>query len=285
MNLFAIVENDNETSVNRIPLAGSVQENLSEFFETKMKEFFEQKTIIDFDGNYSPDKDELFIINNYEIEGSVLESSLNPINFNVLNINKLDGKIKCLYAIITCNQPCILFQLFDTRKIISNQGFSLFFDNSVYRKFDEKGIVIKGQLTAVYKENSLYFDSYFNANRILNISDYYNEATAEDIDKFLDSEILNFLEKKTFKEKLNASLRKKIKGIQERDILKKTDSREILNMAAKFGINLKITNNKIDVPDDKQSIKTIIKFLDEDFFITPITKRKCITNSKRILKK
>lgn len=47
------------------------------------------------------------------------------------------------------------------------------------------------------------------------------------------------------------------------------------------GINVEVENNQVTIPRDKVLVKNLIKYLDEDFFITPLTGRKCVTNSKR----
>ena len=84
-----------------------------------------------------------------------------------------------------------------------------------------------------------------------------------------------------FSENLNSNLRKKIKSIQQRGVLENLTIQDLQNQANQFGINFDYDNGQVSVPRDKNYVKRLIKFLDEDYFITPLTNRRCVTNSKR----
>jgi len=128
-----------------------------------------------------------------------------------------------------------------------------------------------------------FFSSYFNTRKFVDLKEFYQEATEQDINDFIDIGLFNFDDEKIFREGLNSQLRKKIKGIQHRNVLKNTNIIDIKNQASEFGIEFEINNNKIQIPKNKVLVRDLIRFLDEDYFITPFTKRKCITNSKRIV--
>ena len=42
-------------------------------------------------------------------------------------------------------------------------------------------------------------------------------------------------------------------------------------------------DGKLVIPEDKKQLKELIRFLDEDYVTAPLTKRKCLTNSKKYL--
>ena len=42
-------------------------------------------------------------------------------------------------------------------------------------------------------------------------------------------------------------------------------------------------DGKLVIPEDKRQLKELIRFLDEDYVTAPLTKRKCLTNSKKYL--
>ena len=282
MNLFAITEINNEEAICRIPLSQTVQIEINNQFSQLSIGFFNEKEIIPFDGNYNPGNDELFKITNFPISQEIIDSAINNLNYDVLDVQNMEGKIKAVYATYVQNGIIqIYFQVFDTRKIIANRGIPLFNNNGTYSRFENKGIVILNSLTLVYREGNIYFNSYFNARRVVPLSDYYIEATNDDVEQFSAGNILNFEDQIGFSEDLNSNLRKKIKSIQQRGVLENLTIQDLQNQANQFGIDFDYDNGQVSVPRDKNYVKRLIKFLDEDYFITPLTNRRCVTNSKR----
>mgnify|MGYP001584324961 FL=1 len=282
MNLFAITEINNEEAICRIPLSQAVQTEINNQFSQLTIGFFNEKEIIPFDGNYNPGNDELFEITDFLISQEIIDTATNNLNYDVLDVQNMEGKIKAVFATHVENGRIqIYFQVFDTRKIIANRGIPIFNNNGTYSRFENKGIVILNKLTLVYRGGNIYFNSYFNARRVVPLSDYYIEATNDDVDQFSAGNILNFEDQIGFSEDLNSNLRKKIKSIQQRGVLENLTIQDLQNQANQFGINFDYDNGQVSVPRDKNYVKRLIKFLDEDYFITPLTNRRCVTNSKR----
>lgn len=284
MNVFALVKvgENNQTEIRRIPLSQNVTRTITEFYSSGVHSLMEGKEIIDFNGNFTPDEEQLFRINNFPLQEDIISSLNNPILHEVLNLQNFRGTIFALYTKLNLDGiDHFVFQHFDSRKIISNRGISLFLNQETYSRVDTKGITISGNLTAVLTENQLYFNSYFNTKKIFNLTDYYQEATAEDITTFLVNPIFNFQNVANFDNHLDSTVRKKIKSIQLSGVLNQINVQEIIVMANNFGIELTSDDqDKLIIPDDKNSLKNLLRFLDEDYFITPITSTKCMTNSK-----
>lgn len=282
MNLFAIVLQNNVTEIKRVPLSQDVQGQIETFYSDSLNDFLFDKELIEFDGNFKPDEDQLFYINNYPLNGALINSTLNPLTCNILDINDFEGKIIGLFAKLNLlNVDYYVFQHFDSRKIISNRGISLFYNQNTYSRVDTRGISINGKLTAIYTQNQLYFQSYFNTKKIFDLNNYYEEATAEDIDNFIGSEILDFSPIENFEEYLNSTSRKKIKSIQMSGILNNHTVPDIIQKAGNFSINLSANEEgKLIMPSDKSELRNLLRFLDEDYFETSITGTKCMTNSK-----
>ena len=55
------------------------------------------------------------------------------------------------------------------------------------------------------------------------------------------------------------------------------------HVAEEHKINIAINNGKLVIPKDKKQLKELIRFLDEDYVTAPLTKRRCLTNSKQYL--
>ena len=86
MNLFAITEINNEEAICRIPLSQTVQIEINNQFSQLSIGFFNEKEIIPFDGNYNPGNDELFKITNFPISQEIIDSAINNLNYDVLDV-------------------------------------------------------------------------------------------------------------------------------------------------------------------------------------------------------
>jgi hypothetical protein len=82
--------------------------------------------------------------------------------------------------------------------------------------------------------------------------------------------------------------------LQKNKVLEGLSVMDIQNIANNFNqdlppelhISVKISEDgKLVVPKDKKQLKELIRFLDEDYVLAPLTKRKCLTNSKQYLNK
>jgi hypothetical protein len=282
MNLFALVKEHNQTVIKRIPLSQDIQEAISNFYSGGLNDLIVDKELITFNGNFKPDRDQLFYIDNYPFDAEIVNSNNNPLAYDILNVENFEGNIFAVYTNLVLNGTSYyLFQHFDTRKIISNRGISLYFNQDTYTKIDKRGISISGNLTAVFTNNQLFFNSYFNTKKIFNLSDYYQEATATDINAFKANALFSIENNDDFDLHLNSTNRKKIKSIQLSGVLNGINVQNIIASAAEFGINLTSDDNdRLNIPNDKNAIKDLLRFLDEDYFITPITSTRCMTNSK-----
>ncbi len=282
MHLLAIIVDNNVTEIKRVPLSEEVNQQIETFYSDSLTEFLFDKELIDFDGNFKPNPEQLFFINNYPLDAEIINSTINPLAYNILDINDFEGKIIGLFVKLNLdNTDYYIFQHFDARKIISNRGISLFFNQNTYSRVDRRGISINGTITAVYMQNQLLFQSYFNTKKIFDLNNYYEEATAEDIDNFTGSEILDFSPIENFEEYLNSTSRKKIKSIQMSGILNNHTVPDIILKAGNFNINLSANEEgKLIMPSDKSELRNLLRFLDEDYFETSITGTKCMTNSK-----
>ena len=132
--------------------------------------------------------------------------------------------------------------------------------------------------------NELLFYSYHNTRRFLDLSSYYKAATDTDLEVFAKQEALYVDDLKDFMENADALIRKKVTLLQKNKVLDSVPAKEIQTRAKAYGVKVRVKKNQIVVPSDKAELKDLLRFLDEDYFTTILTNRKCITNSKKYLK-
>lgn len=106
------------------------------------------------------------------------------------------------------------------------------------------------------------------------------------------TELFAFEDQASFKDSADAIIRKKVALLQRNRVLQNLSVSDIETVANNFSQefpeehHISITVNddgKLVIPKDKKQLKELIRFLDEDYVTAPLTKRKCLTNSKQYL--
>ncbi len=289
-NLFAILD-DEQTPIRRIPLTNSFQDELGEFFAEQQQAFLTDKQTIEFTGRYNVDIGEIFSIVNYPLPETISSALVNPLNNPILNITEETHRIKALFTgHWTDQEQCVSFQVFDAGKLLS-RGWTLISSGNTFKKLEDPGLILQDKLTAHYQDGSLLFVSYHNTKRFLDLSDYYKSATDTDLDIFESNPLFEFEDQASFKRNADSMVRKKIALLQKNNVLDALSISDIetvsndLNkhVADEHKINIMINNGKLVIPQDKKHLKELIRFLDEDYVTAPLTKRRCLTNSKKYL--
>jgi len=289
--LFALVD-DPQLPVRRIPLTATLKQELDEMLMLQLSVFLGEKQSIPFTGSYNVDHGEIFTIAEYSLPEVIGEFIANPLTCPVLRLNNETHKIKALYSGVWSDQnKKINFQVFDAGKLLKT-GFTLIGSGDTYKKLEEPGLILQDKLTAHYDNDTLYFSSYHNTKRFLDLADYYQEATDADLDTFAGSDLFSLEDETSFKANADSIVRKKIALLQKNHVLKDLQVSEIQSVADNFNLELPEEHHirialdeegKIVIPADKKQLKELVRFLDEDYVTAPLTKRKCLTNSKQYL--
>jgi len=289
-NLFAFLD-DEQTPIRRIPLTNQFQQELGGFFSEQLQGFIADKQHIVFTGSYNVDAGEIFQIEDYPLPDAISNALSNPLNNPILNLSTETHRIKALFTgKWTDREQQVSFQVFDTGKLLS-KGWTLIGSNDTYKKLEEPGLVLQDKLTAHFSDGNLLFVSYHNTKRFLDLSDYYTAATDTDLDTFAENELFEFEDQDTFKGNADSIIRKKIALLQKNNVLDNLSISDIETVANDFNqhvadehkIEIATNNGKLVIPKDKKQLKELVRFLDEDYVTAPLTKRRCLTNSKQYL--
>lgn len=276
-------------SVCRVALNADLQDELNDYFNKLIHSYWQDKEIIEFDGRYSANNDEIMEISGFHLPESLSETIENPLSAEILDLSMNEDR---LYAIVASlqdeesNNP-IIFQTFDSRKLLSKR-FSIIQSNMAYSKLNSPGLVIDNKIAAVYLNNSIFFSSFHNARRVLDLSYYYREATDEDLSSFAEIENIKVEDEQWFVENADTTIRKKVALLQRNKVIENLSIDEIERSSHGLGIQLQIEEGRngakyLVIPRNKAKVKETLRFIDEDYFEAPLTHRTCITNSKRYL--
>tara|TARA_Y100001001_G_scaffold21906_1_gene18810 strand:- start:2534 stop:3442 length:909 start_codon:yes stop_codon:yes gene_type:complete len=294
-NLFALVD-DNEARIRRIPLTAALNTELAQLFAEQQAALINDRQPIVFTGSYNVDEGEIFTIADYPLPPDIGQAIGNPLTCQVLNLSTETHRIKALFSgNWSAANKTVNFQVFDAGKLLSNRWTLIGLPiqaGDTYKRLEEPGLILQDKLTAHFHNGTLYFASYHNTKRFLDLADYYREATDTDLDDFAATDLFAFEDQEGFKEQADSIIRKKIALLQKNEVLKDLAVADIQTVANNFNAELPeehhITimvndDGKLVIPEDKKQLKELIRFLDEDYVTAPLTKRKCLTNSKKYL--
>lgn len=291
LNLFALTSIPG-LRVLRMPLTSDVQTGISELFRAQELEFLQGiEEEIKFDGMYRPEESELLYINNFDDVDGIKSAILRPQGCQefVLKSGALES-IKAVFTGYIKNGTIrVLIQGFDRRRIINANGFSLVHTENAFTKFDGGGFTLDNKLTAVIEDDRLKFSSYHYLRQIFDMSAYCKEATDQDMRVFIQNPALQFTDPQVFMDVADPWVRRKVVLIQQSGILDNCPASKIAATAKFCDLHLQLAGTagqeRIVIPADRQEVKQILRFLDEDYFQSPQSTMKYMAKSRRVMDK
>ena len=289
-NLFALTDDPANRRL-RFALSKDVQSELTSLFQEQEEKFINDDCEeIPFDGKYKPDLDEVLVIKEFDDIDGLADAITDPLSIHeVKPTPEMFSKIKALFSgyVDGNGAPTILIQHFDKRRIISTNGLSIFHASNVYKKIEGIGLTIDTKLTAILRDGTLKFKSFHFLRQIFDVSEYYKEATDNDIIQFASMSCIRVNDADKLVKISDTWVRRKLWLISQSQILEKVPVADIKAVATEFNIELETMTDdgaeKIVVPEEKKTLKKLLRFLDEDYYKSPLLENYYLANSKRPL--
>lgn len=289
-SLFALTS-DPANRIVKFTLSQEIQADLTNYLQAQEQCFLARAgEEITFDGKYKPDAQEILIIDNYDDIDNLSDAIRNPLGYpEIIPSPEAFNSIKAIFSgyTDTSENVTVLIQHFDKRKIISTNGFSMFHSTATYKRVEGIGLTIDNKISATLKGASLRFCSFHVLRQIFDLSAYYREATDSDISDFVALPIIKAVNLDQLISISDNWIRRKFALIQQSQILETVPINEIKAVATEFNIPLTtVIENGIEIislPANKADLKTILRFLDEDYYKSPLSQTYFLTNSKRVV--
>ena len=288
MNLFAVTDTD----VWRIPLSGPVQTEVAAMFRNQEEEFDSSFTApVNFDGKYKPDDFECLVIPDFQGAARMLEAIQQPLQVPAIPASsEILARIKALFTgYFRDEEMRVLVQRFDKRQVLSSRGISIFHSADTFKKLEGPGLTLDWRLSAVIRGQEVRFRSFHVLRQLFdNVAQYYVEATDTDIDSFGNQPCLK-VNANDLKAAADTWIRRKIALVAASDILATVPVAELVTAAREFGITLVTetpaggTEPLLVVPTMRSDLVALLRFLDEDYYKSPLSEARYMTNSKRRL--
>ena len=287
--LFAYTR-DPANRIVRFAVNNDVQTSMTSYLEAQVDAFGSDCEEVQFDGNYKPEQGEMLVIDEFEDLDSLTKVVAAPLDVPVADPASLDfDQIRALFfGMKDADGTWVVYlQSFDRRRVISSTGFSIFHSKDTYKRIEGSGLTLDNKLAAKLRDTKLSFFSFFHIRQIFDMSNYYQEATDNDIKQFAE---LQQLYVENIDELMAASdtwVRRKVWLVMQSSILGRVPPNDIKAIAAEFNIPIEYViqdgGERIKVPSDRKSLKTLLRFLDEDYYKSPLSKTNFLTNSKRVV--
>ncbi|PWL82887.1 MAG: hypothetical protein DBY24_02730 [Prevotellaceae bacterium] len=278
---------DEQQSVRRIEIDTDTQESICQLFSDAAAELTNDKEKVEFDGRYKPDQDEILCISNFQLSDDIKDAIRDPLGVSAYE--KVNGDYPAIKAVFIgarteddeTEKFVVAFQRFRKEQYISAHNINLFWSKNSFRREKEFGLSISDSIDCCFSDEDLLFTSFFFARQVFDLSGYYRSATTQEVTDFSSNEILNIEDTNAFEAMANTSIRRKIAMINDSGVLQSFSAAEIKRLAQKAGIDLTVKNKQISIPNDKEQIKIILGFLDEEAYKGPFSQVTYLANSKR----
>ena len=162
-------------------------------------------------------------------------------------------------------------------------GRALFLKNNTYESIEHPGLTLDKKLSAIYKpaESKLLFRNFRTVNTFLPLSDFYKEASEQEILVVLDHKLLAPEDSNAIATGANQWFRKRFALLKDSGVLDNYSAQEIQSRSNGYDVSVHILNDKIVFPSDKAAAKKLLQFLNEELFRGAITETLYETNSKK----
>ncbi len=283
-NLFAACRIDNELRAKRVHLGKSVQRDVETIFKDQEEDFRRGVTDeVNFDGDWKPEPNEFLTIDIPQ-EAQILVDTINSNAVSVPSINTKEfGQegIKALFAGSSSNGSTkVLIQQFSSRQMLSNK-FALVLKGNAFRRLDDQAFTLDTSLTCILEDGKLKFKSFHKMRSIIDLSDFYREATETEVRSFAKHPAFEVVDVERFLNESDQTMRKLIHSVTCMETLDKYSAKEIKEAAKNVKMDIAMKKRKIVMPESRAEIKILLHFLNDGVYEAPLSKQRYVTNSKK----
>lgn len=251
----------------------------------------EERTMVPFTSNYTLSEDEGFIISNFDLLTCVKEALDAPDTLEAYVPLNAQGDARNGHRIKAIligrkdddNKYIVAGQKFSKAQILLRKSFNLFLDGDTFiEPRDRFSIAASEDVDCLFTGYGLLFNNYAAANKVFDLSEYYREATEEEIQAFKSNEMFSVSNEEVFMKNVRGiTVRKKIARILDMGTLSVCPISELREKSTAVGVQLEIENDKIVLPAKKSDLKNLLAFLAEEMYKGIITNTTYLTNSSR----
>ena len=273
--------------IYRVEVDADTQATICCAFANAKDDLISGKSRYVFDGSYKPHSDEFLAIEQFILPDEIKDAIRDPLG--VPAFQEENGRFPDIKAVFVgerteteaAEQFNVAFQRFRKEQYISMKWYNLFFGNNTFFQEKRYGISISDNIDCYYTNGELQFTSFYFARQIFDLSEYYRSATDQEVNAFASNRKLLFADAEAFRGMANTWIRRKIAMINDSKVFENYPAQDIQARAAEAGITIDVSEDKIKIPNDKEQVKIILGFLDEEAYKGPFSQFVYLAGSKR----
>lgn len=284
MNLLALCRGANGITIKRVPLDGALQNPVMQIFSDQEAEFRANRpNEVAFDGDWNPDEDEILVLDATAEAAAMLAAAsgnvlalpaINPANFDAENIKAL------FVGVNAAGNLRLLVQRFTAAQVLSRK-FAVIASNNQFSRLTDPAFNLATSLTCIIEGGQIKFESYHKLRAVLDVTEFFAEATDDDIDDFAAHASISIVDVAGLKALVTQIERKLLHKLATNGVLDAHTPQEIQTKANATGLAVNIANGQIVFPTDKQEIRRLLRFLDDSLYEAALSGQRYVTNSKR----
>lgn len=287
LQLIAYTESNSTAPMTQIPLTAELQQAMQREWTKQFEAFCHGVREVDFDAGYKPESDERFVIEEFALpEGMETNreglNTLETFQATPVELNRLSA----IFAYArNRQQEVVLIQRF-TKTHVIEPGRFLFIEQGTFRSAPSPCVTLSSKPDAVFfpADEKLIFANFRNANSILPLVDFYEEASEEEIRQILSHNRLAPENADDLAVNASQWFRTRFSMLRDSGVLDAYTPQQIRTDAAGY-VDIQLEgegeDTRIAFPSDKTAAKRLLQFLNEELYKGPITETLYETNSKR----
>jgi hypothetical protein len=285
-NFFVLVTGNDGTTPKRAPMTKDLQRELSGALSHQKEHFLNAVTLVPYDPTYTPEPDERFIITNYSLDQALADAVAHPNATPNIDSDEIEALAvrSFLAARNASTGPELLFQRFDARQIVQRKR-TLMLHQDIFQRPGGAGLVVQDAIVAVYEHGSLVFRGDWHVRSFLDLNDHFEAATDEQIADFISGPLWSSANTGALLPHFDRYMRNRVAWISREKVLDGLEPRKLRAVARAYGIELTLTGKKnaqrIVLPEDKKSMKMLIRLLAEELLHSDLSDERYQTNSRR----
>jgi hypothetical protein len=292
-SFFALVEERRKKAVKAVRTERQLRTELAEFFEVQAAEFLGPEVErISFDPRFKADAEHVFEIKEFILPADIEAAAKSPDGVDPLKLSKSElPNLKSVFA--TCydhetDSIRVLFQRSSRTRVLET-GRNIFVRDGTFQRLDDPGLTLDSCLVAIFDSGSLLFRQFQIVNPLIDIKEYFVEATTEETYEVLKHSIFISDDPEALSRLCDMSMRKRIAYIKTSGVLEAVSVRKICTGLKSYfeDIDVSYSNrsgiDRLKLPTKKKDLKRILNYLCESYYIGDLTAQKYESNSHRRL--
>ncbi|MBC2776498.1 Kiwa anti-phage protein KwaB-like domain-containing protein [Parasphingopyxis marina] len=284
-NLYGLIGPRGIAEVRLMQVDGAVQQSLNDLFPIYEEQFLEGiEETVGFDGGYNPDQHQIVDMPMIEEMGDVVQQiAQGAIGRDPFRPN--ETPIEDIRALVWCPEEVAneryLVQNFTRAQALTRKA-PLFFNGETFSKLEEPSLLIAPKIDAIMQRGHVQFKKFNVLKQVFNLFEIYREATDADIIAFADNHPVDLGNLEDFCENANQTARKLIFSISRAGVIAERPAQDVQELAAQMELEIQVERGRIVLPEGRDLI-TVLKFLDNGIYRSPITNDRWMANSRRRL--